>query len=180
MRGICLYMAKTPSPDLKIEPLASDHDRARFACGIESLDRYLRTQAGQDVRRHGPIAYSCSPIGAGRTASWAITRSCATALAPGDVPYRGAQACAALSAGQRDAHRPAGSRGGGRKAKDWAHCCSPTACRPAYASARLGRLVDAGRGRHQPSRPLRFTRRTALFACPIYFGSSYPRRRSAS
>jgi len=27
------------------------HDRAAFACGTESLDRYLREQAGQDVKR---------------------------------------------------------------------------------------------------------------------------------
>jgi predicted GNAT family N-acyltransferase len=27
------------------------HDRAGFTCGVESLDRYLKTQAGQDVRR---------------------------------------------------------------------------------------------------------------------------------
>jgi predicted GNAT family N-acyltransferase len=34
-----------------IEPLASHHDRAAFSCGVEALDRYLRTQAGQDRRR---------------------------------------------------------------------------------------------------------------------------------
>jgi ribosomal protein S18 acetylase RimI-like enzyme len=34
-----------------IEPLSSKHDRARFACGVEPLDRYLQTQAGQDIRR---------------------------------------------------------------------------------------------------------------------------------
>jgi GNAT superfamily N-acetyltransferase len=34
-----------------IEPLASGHDRRNFSCGIEALDRYLQTQAGQDVRR---------------------------------------------------------------------------------------------------------------------------------
>lgn len=38
-------------PDLKIEALASHHDRDGFACGVDSLDRYLRTQASQDVRR---------------------------------------------------------------------------------------------------------------------------------
>lgn len=34
-----------------IEPLGSHHDRAVFACGNEVLDRYIREQAGQDVRR---------------------------------------------------------------------------------------------------------------------------------
>jgi GNAT superfamily N-acetyltransferase len=36
---------------VRIEPLGSDHDRAAFDCGNESLDRYIRTQASQDTRR---------------------------------------------------------------------------------------------------------------------------------
>ncbi len=36
---------------LVIEPLNRGHDRAAFRCGVESLDRYLRRQASQDVRR---------------------------------------------------------------------------------------------------------------------------------
>jgi ribosomal protein S18 acetylase RimI-like enzyme len=34
-----------------IGPLDAGHDRKAFACGVEVLDRYLRTQAGQDARR---------------------------------------------------------------------------------------------------------------------------------
>lgn len=41
----------TPRPDLRIEALASHHDRDHFSCGVDSLDRYLQTQASQDVRR---------------------------------------------------------------------------------------------------------------------------------
>ena len=33
-----------------IEPLG-DHDRAAFSCGDDSLDRYIREQASQDVKR---------------------------------------------------------------------------------------------------------------------------------
>lgn len=33
-----------------IEPLG-DHDRAAFSCGKESLDRYIREHASQDVKR---------------------------------------------------------------------------------------------------------------------------------
>jgi GNAT superfamily N-acetyltransferase len=41
-----------PEPaDWVIEPLRSDHIRASFSCGNPSLDRYLREQAGQDLRR---------------------------------------------------------------------------------------------------------------------------------
>lgn len=35
-----------------IGPLTSHHDRNAFSCGVDSLDRYLLTQAGQDVRRN--------------------------------------------------------------------------------------------------------------------------------
>ena len=34
-----------------IEPLSRHHNRADFSCGNPSLDRYLREQAGQDLRR---------------------------------------------------------------------------------------------------------------------------------
>src|SRR5258708_35807554 len=34
-----------------IEPLRDDHNRAVFSCGNASLDRYLKEQAGQDLRR---------------------------------------------------------------------------------------------------------------------------------
>jgi ribosomal protein S18 acetylase RimI-like enzyme len=32
-------------------PLSSDHDRSKFFSGSEALDRYLREQASQDVKR---------------------------------------------------------------------------------------------------------------------------------
>lgn len=35
----------------RIEPLSDRHDRAAFTSGVDPLDQYLRTQAGQDVRR---------------------------------------------------------------------------------------------------------------------------------
>jgi GNAT superfamily N-acetyltransferase len=43
-----------PSPrdaDQRVEPLGKQHDRSAFSCGADALDRYLREQAGQDVRR---------------------------------------------------------------------------------------------------------------------------------
>jgi hypothetical protein len=40
-------------PDnFKIEPLGKDHDRAAFSCGKDSLDHYLRNQAGQAVGKN--------------------------------------------------------------------------------------------------------------------------------
>ena len=34
-----------------IEPLSGNHDRSQFVSGSEALDRYLREQASQDVKR---------------------------------------------------------------------------------------------------------------------------------
>ncbi|MFL5047728.1 MAG: GNAT family N-acetyltransferase [Xanthobacteraceae bacterium] len=34
-----------------VEPLSSTHERASFTSGVPALDRYIREQAGQDVRR---------------------------------------------------------------------------------------------------------------------------------
>src|SRR5277367_4111203 len=36
---------------LVVEPLGAAHDRAGFSCGNGVLDRYLREQASQDLRR---------------------------------------------------------------------------------------------------------------------------------
>lgn len=35
----------------RVEPLARQHERSAFSCGVDSLDRYLHTQAGQDQRK---------------------------------------------------------------------------------------------------------------------------------
>ena len=39
------------SPEWVIESLGNDHNRGDFWCGNASLDRYLKEQAGQDLRR---------------------------------------------------------------------------------------------------------------------------------
>ena len=36
----------------RAEPLGPGHDRSSFASGIEPLDRYFRSQASQDARKH--------------------------------------------------------------------------------------------------------------------------------
>src|SRR5262245_49017453 len=35
----------------RVEPLGSQHDRSSFACGVAALDRYIREQANQDMKR---------------------------------------------------------------------------------------------------------------------------------
>ena len=41
----------------RIEVLAPEHDRSGFACGSDPLDRYLREQASQDMRRRTSVCY---------------------------------------------------------------------------------------------------------------------------
>ena len=36
----------------RVEPLGAQHDRTAFSCGVAALDRYFRTRAGQDARKH--------------------------------------------------------------------------------------------------------------------------------
>ena len=53
-----------------IEPLSSNHDRAGFSCGVEALDRYLHTQAGQDIRRRISNCFVAVPEGSGTIAGY--------------------------------------------------------------------------------------------------------------
>jgi GNAT superfamily N-acetyltransferase len=72
-------------PDLKIEALASHHNREGFSCGVDSLDRYLRTQARQDVRRKANGVFILVELENPDVVLGYYTL-CATALSQGDVP----------------------------------------------------------------------------------------------
>jgi hypothetical protein len=37
--------------------LLGEHDRATFSCGVEPLDRYLKEQASQDLRKHAAAVF---------------------------------------------------------------------------------------------------------------------------
>lgn len=80
-------MSKELTGDLRVEPLASAHDRTSFSCscGVESLDTYLRTQAGQDVRRKANAVFVFVATAQPRDILGYFTL-CATALNQGDVP----------------------------------------------------------------------------------------------
>lgn len=45
-------MPGAPEGSLQVEALGPHHDRSSFASGVEPLDRYLRSQAGQDARKN--------------------------------------------------------------------------------------------------------------------------------
>jgi GNAT superfamily N-acetyltransferase len=74
-----------PGPDLGIEALAPDHDRANFTCGVDSLDRYLRSQASQDVKRKANGVFILVERDAPGVVLGYYTL-CATSLQQGEVP----------------------------------------------------------------------------------------------
>lgn len=78
-------MAELSSADLLVVALDETHDRAGFSCGVDSLDRYLRTQAGQDVRRRANGVFVLVEPANATTVLGYYTLA-ATALPPGDVP----------------------------------------------------------------------------------------------
>lgn len=49
-----------------IEALNSGHDRKSFACGVFALNRYLKEQAGQDIKRRTALCYVACPEGSAR------------------------------------------------------------------------------------------------------------------
>ncbi len=74
-----------PDPDCRIEPLAPHHDRAGFTCGIDSLDRYFRTQASQDMRRKANAVFVLvAPDSPAEVRGYYTL--CATGVSQGAVP----------------------------------------------------------------------------------------------
>ncbi len=53
-----------------IEPLGPSHDRTAFTCGADALDRYIREQAGQDVRRRATACFVAREIATNRSAGF--------------------------------------------------------------------------------------------------------------
>jgi GNAT superfamily N-acetyltransferase len=51
-------------PEFKVEPLGPRHNRDVFSCGVPALDRYLKKQASQDVRKHVAATFVITPDGA--------------------------------------------------------------------------------------------------------------------
>ncbi|AWN44974.1 GNAT family N-acetyltransferase [Methylobacterium terrae] len=72
-------------PDLLVVPLDDGHDRAAFSSGVESLDRYLHTQARQDLRRKANAVFILSACDTPSRILGYYTL-CALAVSQGDVP----------------------------------------------------------------------------------------------
>jgi len=54
----------------RFEPLGSQHDRKSFRCGEDALDRYLQTQATQDIRRNIANCFVAVEIATGHVAAY--------------------------------------------------------------------------------------------------------------
>lgn len=78
-------MAEEGGSAYRVEPLARQHDRSAFACGVESLDRYLKTQATQDIRRKANAVFVLVEPAAPERILGYFTL-CAFTLAQGAVP----------------------------------------------------------------------------------------------
>lgn len=65
--------------------LGEEHDRSGFTCGVESLDRYLKTQVSQDVRRKANAVFILSELRQPNRILGYYTL-CAMAISQGDVP----------------------------------------------------------------------------------------------
>ena len=58
------------TPPFRLEPLSDQHDRSSLTCGEEALDRYLRTQATQDVRRRIASCFVAVEVATGHLAAY--------------------------------------------------------------------------------------------------------------
>ena len=65
--------------------LGEAHDRGSFTCGVESLDRYLKTQAVQDVRSKANAVFILSEVSK-PTHVLGYYTLCAMVISQGDVP----------------------------------------------------------------------------------------------
>lgn len=68
----------------RIETLNTRHDRTGFCCGVEALDRYLREQATQDVRRRVTACYLALDTATSRIAGYYTLAAGSVLL--GDLP----------------------------------------------------------------------------------------------
>jgi GNAT superfamily N-acetyltransferase len=59
----------TPA-EFQFAPLSGEHDRKSFCCGEEALDRYLQTQATQDIRRNIANCFVAVEIASGKVAAY--------------------------------------------------------------------------------------------------------------
>ncbi len=57
-------------PPFQLDHLGDAHDRSAFSCGQAVLDRYFKTQATQDIRRHIANCFVAVETASGRVAAY--------------------------------------------------------------------------------------------------------------
>jgi hypothetical protein len=107
-----------PEGSLRVEALAPHYDRISFASGVKPLDRYFRSQAGQDARKNmaAPFVLVLPDGAIGGYYTLSATGVKLTEF-PVDVTRKGAEFCAT--------------------AVDGASLCAAPAARPVVGSRRL-------------------------------------------
>jgi hypothetical protein len=93
-------MAKAAGSACRIEPLGSHHDRTAFSCGVEALDRCIRTQAGQDTRKRVASCFVLTDEAGSLAGYYTLS---ATSIALADLPPELREEAASLSNHFRDA-----------------------------------------------------------------------------
>jgi GNAT superfamily N-acetyltransferase len=68
------------SGPFRVEPLTSTHDRSRFSSGSLPLDRYLREQASQDVKRRVATCFVAVSVATGELAGFYTLAAASVAL----------------------------------------------------------------------------------------------------
>ena len=72
--------------NVRIEPLSDDHDRSQFLSGSNALERYLREQASQDIRRRIATCFVAVSVTAGVAGYYTLTAtSVALSALPPDI-----------------------------------------------------------------------------------------------
>lgn len=77
----------SPGASFTVAVLNEQHDRSGFSCGKESLDRYLRQQAGQDMRRRVTICYAATDNETQRVAGYYTLSASSMLLTEVPAPF---------------------------------------------------------------------------------------------
>lgn len=70
--------------NVSVEPLGPNHDRAAFDCGVPTLNRYLKEQAGQDARRRVAAPFVATENGSKVLGFYTLS---ATSIQLTDIPH---------------------------------------------------------------------------------------------
>lgn len=75
---------KNSTPQWVITHLEKKHNKTLFASGVEALDRYLRNQASQDIKKSVAVTYVITEVDADRILGYYTLSS--VGIFPGELP----------------------------------------------------------------------------------------------